>query len=623
MISRNVEDLIAGAEGEGNSVKMTGYIARSTIGLLCIMAILVFVFPKAATQPAYGQAGGDTDCPGGPGHTHAAGEPCPGNDTGCTNDPDPDQVEEVDRWEPGPAISKPADLKIAGPTVVCVGSTASYAFDRSGQSGPLDHGVTDDDTHITGTITTKYKLNENCESVIDDVIDDTNEADEADSVSHDWSVTGGGTIEKDGQGYGDFTAPATGGTVTVKATFSDAAPAVDDGSRNDAPDGEETLSVKVLEVVDLECEYSEPFDLATAPSDVEVAVVEWSGLVGSKAAVTVNTTLGDLTNDEWNDVTGCYSLSAHHSDASGTVGTPVEDAVVDETTVEIPRNEPGFYLVVATAGSSEKRLLVAVLKLTLEGKLAGSSEYGTDMVEIAAGAIDNGNAHKAAVRFTYQPSLGSGHDAEIRLTGDGGGQAVGEWWWTMAATPTRFSFITQTGEFEHGHSEPFLLSGGSIHSGILMSSNLKETTTIEFKIPGLEVLKRTLDVSFAVGDFAVDSGIDAVPVDQWHNVSVSRSIAGEGIRSHEISVSITKVTVLEPNGSGGMHAVTHTAQVTSSTEYDALDEYIEMNGNGGLYQDVTTNNAGQATVQIKVVDPNVLSFELGAADFTLVEETTE
>lgn len=93
-----------------------------------------------------------------------------------------------------------------------------------------------------------------------------------DSISWDWSVSGGGSIEKNARGYGVFTAPEDGTTVTIKVTFSDGADTGDgDGIRDDSDHAEE-YEVKVVGVESLEpdgdADFIETIDTATAGTSV-------------------------------------------------------------------------------------------------------------------------------------------------------------------------------------------------------------------------------------------------------------------------------------------------------------------------------------------------------------------
>jgi len=249
--------------------------------LLCLLyctVLAVAVFPALVWQPTVSHASsvGGTDTPCGntdPDHVHDGN--CIPPDNPCTNSPDDPLIENIDAWSPAPAMSVPGELAISGPTVVCVGDTAAYAFTHPNAAHDLDHGVTDHDTHTTGTRTTTYKLNSNCDSVVDDVDENTTGQPVADSITYDWSVNGGGSIAKDQNGRGLFTAPTTGGTVTIQALFSDGAPSASEGSRDDVPDQPVTLEVTVVKL-SIEAEYIDQ----DAPTNTN-----WTNTAGNPAVV--------------------------------------------------------------------------------------------------------------------------------------------------------------------------------------------------------------------------------------------------------------------------------------------------------------------------------------------------
>lgn len=255
------------------------------------------------------------------------------------------------------------------------------------------------------------------------------------------------------------------------------------------------------------------------------------------------------------------------------------------------------------------------LTVWLTVRRGSTGETTSSDVSIAAGG-KSGEAHQATVDVTFEPPLSGDTEVKVSLVGGGEGFEPSDWWWASVSPGRIRAKLEMNGQtFTYGASyEPLTFSpSGSPLSGTVTSSNMVETTTMKVELPS-KGITLTCPIDFVVGHFTLDMG-DAFVLNEWRPFTVKREIGNHPIGSHTLAFVVS--TVYLADGS----SVSFNLGDSQATSTD-LSAYVQLYGEGGVttHQMATTDANGQATGQYKVVDANVVRFDVIAADVSVAED---
>lgn len=405
-----------------------------------------------------------------------------------------------------------------------------------------------------------------------------------------WTVSSGGSVNSENK----FSATSPG-TYTVSATIKDNGNdnSCDTGSKLDGDLPTPTVNITVVGVDKVIIDGSSPDN-------------EGPYLTSLGAEVTVRAIPNPST------------ASFPGGGPTWTIESKPEESTVTApaagSTASITPDLPGTYVLKAVCGTSSDTITIKAYKIELKSKPSGDLAWDNGNTNIAAGGI-NSAVHKADIEISITPSLDADHPVQVKLTGAGAGYQPGSWWWSESQK--KAALTLGTGTFTFGDSTPISIT--STTSGTLISSNVIETTTIEVAAPTLNNFSVTKNVSFVKGDIEIVPANGDAALNQWHNVTIRRKLGDKPIDGHKLNLVVTKVTLKNVDNSTDPK----TATAVSATNYDALDEYVQVDPNAYInhaYVELLTgvSPAGIVT-QTRVIDIRVTNFELGVADMSVVD----
>lgn len=258
------------------------------------------------------------------------------------------------------------------------------------------------------------------------------------------------------------------------------------------------------------------------------------------------------------------------------------------------------------------------VQVTIEPLVADSENYdhiANEYVEILAGGIDK-NMCKAKVVIKFEPALPAFVNINLTLTDGGEGyqpkEANSTWW---PKNRVRAELVTAGHPaYKAGESvNPITVNTNTNIEAILKSSNLLETVNVVVDIPSLNYNK-SFPVRFVQGEFIINVGSDAMPVQQWHPVSITRQWNGQAITGHKSIVVITGVEFKD-----GSSVSAH----KEDGSFDFLKQYVWIGENGNhndrKYHELTTDGDGVINTQINVRNSNVLNVQFAVSDLEMAE----
>ena len=297
----------------------------------------------------------------------------------------------------------------------------------------------------------------------------------------------------------------------------------------------------------------------------------------------------------------------------GNVGLSDTDVDMVSVTFDTASDSPTDYSTVTATCDATIMANVLVAEVQLKTKRYGSNEWDTTLTRIASGGKASG-VHKAAVQIRVPSGLGAQHPLEVSLTGDGGGHTFSSWWSTKPAAKAKLAFGSTTA-FVHGDASPLSFTSPPTLNGWLTSSNKLESTTILVAVPTLGITC-TADVDFVLGDFVVDLGDDPIPVDQWHDFTVSMSLDGVPIDGHEVNLVVWQV-ILEDGTPVDAALGSGSGSSTSLANYVQLDPGALFNHD--YFQATTGTTLPSVATQLKLKNSSVATLTIKAYDMSVKE----
>ncbi len=261
-------------------------------------------------------------------------------------------------------------------------------------------------------------------------------------------------------------------------------------------------------------------------------------------------------------------------------------------------------------GSTDNRTYTLKVRRASSGPVVESS-----LVTIAAGGQAS-DVHRAMVSIEFDPPLEGGTEVRISLIDGGDGFEPSSWWWQ--GNPRVRAKLEIAGEtYIYGTtSAPIATSPTSASlTGTLTSSNAVEGTTVKVEVVSQSVVL-TAPVDFVVGEFVVD--LPPIELNVWTDFTMHRKLDAHGIGNHDIKMVVTKVLLADGTGLGA------DVGASQGTSVD-LSAYVEVDGPLSVtsYQEGTTDVSGDVSGQFRVIDSNVVAFEIAGYDMTVAENASE
>ncbi len=259
--------------------------------------------------------------------------------------------------------------------------------------------------------------------------------------------------------------------------------------------------------------------------------------------------------------------------------------------------------------------------IVIMSRLSAGGRFKETGTKICAGGRDD-DVHKADVSIRFNPALKAGAVAKVDLQGGGGGAAISAWWTVLTKSSQEKAKLVY-GDNTHTHGDGNALEvtapGGGISRIImkLWSSNKLEDTSIRVRVGALS---KSHVVSFAVPtlDYVMAEG--AFDLDKARPFTGTFKFGNHHVAGHTLGVTVYAVTLMngkrvEANGNS-------TSLDDAMSEGKNMRKYVHViDASTAGYGAITrsTPDSGNAiSGKIKVVSPDVATFDIGYADLSLV-----